>query len=149
MMIEGSKRESIKAVIKHYQDCQLSGIKDVERQMEIYSDDSRFIVFPVASVVGMSEPRVLEGKQAIRELMEHYNKLAIACESVSIHNRELMIDPEALRGSFVMEITMTSDGESQHYLNYLQMQLSSDMQVVSSLNWQADVSGSDVFRFVN
>lgn len=141
-------RENIKGVLKHYQDCQLNGIKDVDRQMQIYSDDSVFVVFPLAGVVGMSDPLLLNGKQEIRNLMEQYNKLAGTFDSVRIINKELMVDPEALKGSFVMEITMTKAGETHQYLNYLQMQLNQDMQVIQSLNWQANATGSEVLKYV-
>lgn len=146
--MESKNRECIKAVLNHYQDCQLSGLKDVERQMEIYCDDSQFIVFPVAGVVGVSGPRVLNGKQAIRELFEQYNKHASTFDSVSILHKNHMIDPETLKGSFVMEITMIKNGERHQYLNYLQMQLNEEMQVTLSLNWQADVTGSHVLEAV-
>lgn len=146
--MENNNREGIQAVLDHYHDCQINGIKDVERQMEIYSEDSQFILFPVAGVVGISDPRVIDGKQAIAQLFEQYNTLAKTFDSVSIVNKHQMIDPEALKGSFAMEITMTRSGDSHYYFNYLQMQLNQDMQVISSMNWQADITGSGVLDYL-
>lgn len=146
--MENRNREHILNVLKHYQDCQLNGIKDIDRQMEIYDEESRFIVFPTAGVVGISDPHLFNGKQAIRQLFEQYNTLAKTFDSVSILNKHQMIDPETLKGSFVMEITMTKASESHHYFNYLQMQLNRDMQVIFSLNWQADITGSHMLEFL-
>jgi len=146
--MENESREHIQAVLKHYQDCQLNGIKDIDRQMEIYSEESQFILFPVAGVVGISDPRIINGKHAIYQLFEQYNSLARTFDSVNILNKHQMIDPEALKGSFVMEITMTQAGNSHNYFNYLQMQLNRDMQVITSFNWQADVTGSHVLQFL-
>jgi hypothetical protein len=113
--MENNNRERIQTVLKHYQDCQLDGIKDVDRQMEIYSEKSQFILFPVAGVVGISEPRIIDGKHAIRQLFEQYNAHAGTFDNVSILNKHQMIDPEALKGSFVMEITITQASNSYHY----------------------------------
>ncbi len=144
--MDSNSRAGIQAIIKHYQDCQLNGIKDIDRQMEIYSEESQFTVFPAIGVVGVSEPQIFNGKQAIRELFEKYNSKAKACESVTIVNKNDMIDPEALRGSFVMKITMTKADESHSFFNYLQMQFNHDMQVISSLNWHADVTKSPLLN---
>ena len=141
-------REIVEAVLKHYRDCQLDGVKDVERQMEIYSDDSRFVVFPTPGVMGISDPVALDGKEAIRDFFEQYNDYVNTLDSITILHKNFMVDQEALKGSFVMEITMIKGEERHQYLNYLQMQLNEDMQVILSLNWQADVTGSRVLEFV-
>jgi hypothetical protein len=141
-------REKIHAVLKHYENCQLTGLKDVERQVQIYSEDSIFVVFPVPDLMGVGAPRVLTGKQAIIELFEQYNQSAAACDSVDIVHKHFMVDAEALKGSFAMEITMVKDGKQSQYFNSLQMQFNARMQVTLSLNWQADISGSDVLRHI-
>lgn len=146
--MENKNRAHIQEVLKHYQESQLNGIKNIDRQMEIYKKESQFIVFPAAGVVGISDPRIFNGKQAIRQLFEQYNALAKTFDSVKIVNKHQMIDPETLTGSFVMEITMTKANVSHHYFNYLQMQLNRDMQVILSLNWQADITGNALLHFL-
>ena len=137
-------RNRIQAILKHYQDSQPNGIKIVERQLEIYSEESLFFIFPASGVIGSAEPIILEGKQDIRRLFEQYNAHAETFDSVNILYMHQIIDPEALKGSFVMHITMTKGGKSHQYCNSLQMHFNKDFEVILSINWQADITDSRV-----
>ncbi len=141
-------REKINACIKHYQDAQVNGTKDVEKQVQIYTDDSVFISFPVPGVVGLSKVRILQGKHEIYKAFEEYNSFIKNFDEISIVNKNLMIDSETGRGGFVMEITTKREGEIKTYLNCLQMQFNSEMKVIQSLNWQGEVGNQDVLKFI-
>ncbi|MCL9683374.1 hypothetical protein [Legionella maioricensis] len=143
-----STREKIYSCIKHYQDAQINGKKDVDKQIQIYTDDSVFISFPVPGVVGLSKVRVLQGKKEIYQAFAEYNNFIKAFDEISIVNKNLMIDSTTLRGGFVMEITTNRAGEIKTYLNCLQMQFNSEMKVVQSLNWQGEVDNKDVLKSI-
>jgi len=149
--------ELLQQVITRYQQTQPGGIKLVDEQLAIFSPDCVFISFPVASVVGSTEARVLRGHKAMREAFVNYNEFIRGYESVLMTYADAytQVSNDARTGicGFTLKIHTTKkapeQGLDQHSyaLNHLQLQVDESGLVIKSLNWQASVA-SDVHALV-
>tara|TARA_R110000868_G_scaffold411611_1_gene705894 strand:- start:1655 stop:2098 length:444 start_codon:yes stop_codon:yes gene_type:complete len=141
-------RDAIAAALKYYQDSQPNGLKDIDKQLKLYTEDSIFVSFPVAGVVGKNDARVMKGIKEIKIAFDEYNHFIKDIENFTIEYLHTMIDEHNLKGSFVMKITHTTNKIKSIFLNYLQMQFNHDMKVTFSLNWQANADDDEVLKIV-
>lgn len=141
-------RDVIADALKYYQDSQPNGFKDIDKQLKLYTEDSIFISFPVAGVVGNSGARVMNGVEEIKTAFDEYNQFIKDIDNFTIEYLHPMIDEHDLKGSFIMKITHASDGIKSTFLNYLQMHFNQDMKVTFSLNWQANADDDEMLKIV-
>jgi len=136
--------EQLLAVARCYQDTQPNGIKEVEQQLALFAEDTVFISFPIAQVVGSNEPRLLMGKAALREAFLSYNVFAKQAQSLAMtyHHAYAYVDPETNKGvcGFTLLIQMREDEKLSVAMNHLQLHVNEDNLIDRSVNWQAQAT---------
>lgn len=137
--MRSSLRQKITDVVKHYQTCQASGIKDVDTQMEIFTEDCAFLCFSAAAVVGSSGVAIYDGKEEIRKAFEQYNRHIGEPENIEIDYFDLVVDEENLRCNFNMFLHIkTNPNNPVEFFNMLQFHLNEEFKIFKAYNWQGD-----------
>lgn len=132
-------RQKIIDVVMHYQSCQASGIKDVDKQMEIFTEDCAFLCFSAAAVVGTTGVVVYDGKEEISKAFEQYNRHIGQPENIEIEYFDLVIDEENLRCNFNMLLHIKTDPNNPvDFFNMLQFHLNKELKIFKAYNWQGD-----------
>lgn len=128
-------------VIDRYQQTQPDGVKCVDEQIRLFSQDCVFISFPVVSVVGSAEPRLLRGQAAIHEAFVAYNQFIASQDSVAIRYQDAYADPlpDGLGGvcGFTLLIDVVNEGKAALAINHAQFHVDQNGLIVRMMNWQA------------
>ena len=128
-------------VMKRYQDTQPRGVKDVNAQIELFSLDCVFVSFPVASVVGSVEPRLLRGREALHDAFVAYNHFILKQPFVDIS----YVDTYAVASQdgrsgicgFTLVIDMGDERIQSMAMNQAQFHVRTDGLICRLMNWQA------------
>lgn len=135
-------RDDLLAVMKRYQQTQPEGVKQVNAQLELFSADCVFISFPVASVVGHVQPRMLCGHEALRDAFVAYNQFIEAQDAVDITYIDAYADTRADgRGGicgFTLLINVVNGEKRSMAMNQAQFHVAADGLVCRMMNWQAN-----------
>jgi len=139
-------REQLMNVMKRYQDTQPRGVKDVGAQIELFSPDCVFVSFPVASVVGSVEPRLLHGRAALRDAFVAYNDFIMKQPFVDI----TYVDPYADVSQdgrsgicgFTLVIDVVNESTQSVAMNQAQFHVGADGLICRLMNWQASSTSS-------
>ena len=77
-------RDQLLAVLDRYQQRQPGGVKQVDAQLSLFDPDCVFISFPVASDVGQVAPRLIGGREALRNAFVAYDEFIKVQQAVDI-----------------------------------------------------------------
>lgn len=134
-------RDCLLNVLRRYQDTQPGGIKHVDEQIELFRHDCIFISFPVISVVGSVEPRLMHGRGALYDAFQSYNDYMRQQDSVSITYVDAYADVQndGLAGicGFTLIIHVLSGAKRSMALNQAQFHVGADGLIRRMMNWQA------------
>jgi len=133
-------------VMKRYQDTQPRGVKDVGAQIELFSPDCVFVSFPVASVVGSVEPRLLHGRAALRDAFVAYNDFIMKQPFVGITYVDTYADVSQDGRSGICGFTLVIDTGDERMqsmaINQAQFHVRTDGLIYRMMNWQASSTPS-------
>lgn len=142
-------RQKIANVVAHYQSCQTSGIKDIDKQLEIFTEDCVLMSFSSAALVGKSGMTIFKGKEEIRKCFDSYNKQMRTPSNVKIENFDLVIDEENLRCNFNMLIHVKVDPKHPVvFFNTLQFHLNEELKIFKAYNWQGNAGTENLYALV-
>lgn len=145
-MTQKITRDQLISVLRRYRDTQRSGIKQIDEQIKLFREDCIFISFPVASVVGSAEPRLLHGRQALYEAFVAYNDYIMGQTSVTIKYVDAYAHPED-DGSggtcgFTLLIEIINGQQTSLAMNQAQFHVDAAGLVHRMMNWQAHSTAS-------
>jgi hypothetical protein len=134
-------RRVLVAILKRYEETQPEGVKQVDAQIALFSDQCVFVSFPVATVVGSAEARLLHGRQAICDAFQAYNDFIAQQEVVTISYLDAYADARAdgLGGvcGFTLLIEVQNGEQRSMATNQAQFHVDAQGLVYRMMNWQA------------
>ena len=142
---QAQRIERLLAVAKRYQDTQPDGVKQIQAQLALFTRDTVFVSFPVAQVVGSHEPRLLVGREALRQAFLDYNAFIGGVQSLTMTYHDVYAhqpaETEIGTCGFTLLINMQRDNQVSSALNHLQLHVNEQGLICRSMNWQASMTG--------
>ena len=138
-------RNKIATVVNHYQQTQASGLKDIEKQLEIFTDDCTWVIFATEAVLGNSGLLIINNKDSLREGCEKYNNHIGSPNNITINYFDLVIDENNLRCNFNMLLHIKIDPKNPVYsFNTLQFHINENFKIYKAYNWQGKVGNTEI-----
>lgn len=145
-----SLRQQIADVILHYQNSQATGLKDIESQLQIFTDNCIFMSFAASELAGKAGIHSYRNKDELRESLKEYNDHIQNPNNVDIEYFDTIIDEENMRASFNLLFQVTTDpSQPKEFFNTIQFYLNKDLKVFKAYNWQGDAGEVDLYDLLN